>query len=635
MSWLNDLIETYDDNEALVGINQRTNSGKEVMLLPISHAYQNAHIEVTVTDEGTFYAAKVVPKEEAPTVIPVTISSAGRTSSPAPHGLHDSLQYVAGDFETYGGIYKKVNSYELYIEQLRQWCASEHANPMVQSILLYLEKGQLIKDLVQAGVLYTKDNQLISKWTKEISEEFGEKPQLFQVLSGSGDQSTAFIRFSIHKESQGNLPLWGNPQVIASFINFYNERLPEIGLDYATGKESPLTDTHPSKIRFGGDMAKLISGNDAVNFTYRGRFHNKNQAALLSYEASQKGHNALKWLIAKQGYVVDGRVFLTWGKKEIPRVEESTFEIFNEMYTEDEELEELTKEDTTHQQFADTFSKALKGYRKNTGLDYQDSVQIIILDAATPGRMGILYYQSLEKNLYLKRIEDWHRSCYWKHTYIVKEKKRYTFWGAPSLRDIAQAVHGTNAKDTLIKNTIHELFPCVVDGKKIPLTIVSALFRRASNPVSMENWEWQKTLTIACSIMKKHFEFEKEEQSVALDWENQDRNYLFGRMLAVADVFEERALYQAGVKRSTNAIRYMNAFSAHPVSTWKIIQANLIPYQTRLGTKGSYYQKLLDEIGVVFSEKEYTDQPLNGKFLLGYYSQRSDLNKKQEKNMEE
>ena len=33
---------------------------------------------------------------------------------------------------------------------------------------------------------------------------------------------------------------------------------------------------------------------------------------------------------------------------------------------------------------------------------------------------------------------------------------------------------------------------------------------------------------------------------MALDRENQDRNYLFGRMLAVADVLEERALYQAG-----------------------------------------------------------------------------------------
>ena len=49
----------------------------------------------------------------------------------------------------------------------------------------------------------------------------------------------------------------------------------------------------------------------------------------------------------------------------------------------------------------------------------------------------------------------------------------------------------------------------------------------------------------------------------------------------------------------------MNAFSAHPVTTWKIIQANLIPYQTRLGTKGSYYQKLLDEIGAAFQKRVY------------------------------
>ena len=64
MSWLNDLIETYDDNEALVGINQRTNSGKEVMLLPISHAYQNAHIEVTVTDEGHFMQRKLFQRKK-------------------------------------------------------------------------------------------------------------------------------------------------------------------------------------------------------------------------------------------------------------------------------------------------------------------------------------------------------------------------------------------------------------------------------------------------------------------------------------------------------------------------------------------------------------------------------------------
>jgi CRISPR-associated protein Csd1 len=631
MSWLSDLYETYEENAQHVGKIQRTNSGKEIVLLPVSHAYQNAQIEVTVTTSGEFHEAVVISKEKAPTVIPVTINSAGRTSKPSPHGLHDGLQYVAGDYEAFGGVYKKANAYQEYIQQLKKWCRSEFAHPYVQNVLTYLEKGSLIEDLVQAKVMFAKDHKLVSKWSKELEAEFSEKPLLFSVLSG--DQTTAFIRFSVYEAGKGTRPLWGDLEVIESFIQYYNGELPESGLDYVTGKVLPLTENHPSKVRYGGDMAKIISGNDAVNFTYRGRFTDKNQVAAISYEASQKGHNALKWLIAKQGYPIDGRVFLTWGKNEIPSPEASSYDIFDKFYAADEEAEALVTTDTTHQQFSTLFTKALKGY--SVKLDYHAPIHIMILDAATPGRMGILYDRSIEKERYFEQIERWHETCFWRHTYGSKNKQRYTFWGAPSLRDIAEAAYGARASDTLIKNTIHELFPCVVDGKKIPLTIVRSLLQRASNPVSMEKWEWEKTLSIACAVMNKHFNFKKEEKNVALDKEVTDRNYLFGRMLAVADVLEERALYKAGIKRSTNAIRYMNAFSAHPVTTWKIIQANLIPYQARLRGQGGYYQMLLDEIGASFKVDDYSDKALNGKYLLGYYSQRAELNQKTAEKMED
>jgi CRISPR-associated protein Csd1 len=631
MSWLGELYKTYEENADLAGKIQRTNTGKDIVLLPVSHAYQNAQIEVAVTPDGAFYSAKVIPKEEAPTVIPVTINSAGRTSKPSPHGLHDGLQYVAGDYEAYGGVYKKDNAYHQYIEQLSNWCHSPYAHPLVQSILAYLEKGTLIEDLVREKIMVEKDHVLIPKWTKELEAEIGEKPLLFNVLSG--DQTTAFIRFSIHEVGKEARPLWGDLEVIDSFINYYSGELPESGLDYVTGKVLPLTENHPSKVRYGGDMAKIISGNDTVNFTYRGRFTDKNQVASISYEASQKGHNALKWLIAKQGYTIDGRVFLTWGNAEIPSPEESSYDIFADFYAEDEEADNLATTDTTHQQFSALFTKALKGY--SAKLAYHEPIHIMILDAATPGRMGILYERSIEKELYFSKIEKWHQTCFWRHTYGMKNKQRYTFWGAPSLRDIAEAAYGSRANDALVKNTIHELFPCVVDGKKIPLTIVRSLLQRASNPVSMENWEWQKTLTIACAVMKKHFHYKEEERNVALDKKETDRNYLFGRMLAVADVLEERALYKAGIKRSTNAIRYMNAFSSHPETTWKIIQANLVPYQARLRGQGGYYQLLLDEIGSTFKIDEYSDKALNGKYLLGYYSQRAELNKKPEEKTED
>jgi CRISPR-associated protein Csd1 len=54
------------------------------------------------------------------------------------------------------------------------------------------------------------------------------------------------------------------------------------------------------------------------NFTYRGRFKTKdkdsgyNEAMSIGYETSQKIHNALKWIIRRQGYVRGGLCIVTW-----------------------------------------------------------------------------------------------------------------------------------------------------------------------------------------------------------------------------------------------------------------------------------------------------------------------------------
>lgn len=640
MSWLKDLYETYEENADQVGKVQRTSYGKEIVLLPIAHAYQNAQIEVTVTPDGDFFSASVVPKEDKQTMIPVTIASAGRSgATSAPHAIHDNLVYVAGDFEKYGGVYKKTkvgkNSYQMYLENLNAWCESEDSQPAVKSVLQYLEKGNLIKDLVQENVMIVQNHQLIPKWSKELEAEFGEKPPLFNVLDG--EQSTSFVRFAVQEKELGKRRLWGDTEINNSFVAYYRQGLTNEGLDYVTGEIQPLTENHPSKVRYSGDMSKIISGNDTTNFTFKGRFTDKNQVALIGYEVSQKGHNALKWLISKQAFSLDGRVFLTWGKKgeKVPNPEESSVDVLDvrTLFAEDEEAQALLNPDTTHQQFSELFQKALKGF--SVKFAYREPIYIMILDAATPGRMGILYYRSFEKETYFQRLENWHQTCFWRHAYGSKNKQRYTFWGAPSLKEIAETAYGARASDTVVKNTIHELFPCVVDGKPIPLNLVRNLLKRASNSVSMEKWEWEKTLSIACAVMNKHFNFKKGESNVALDKHQKDRSYLFGRMLAIADVLEERALYKAGVNRSTNAFRYMNAFSNHPLKTWKIIQENLIPYQAKLSSKGTYYQKLLDEIGASFDFETYTDKALDGKYLLGYYSQREDLKKKKEEKTEE
>jgi CRISPR-associated protein Csd1 len=609
MNWLHELYETYEANKSILGKVELNRWHKEVQLLPIAHAFQNAQIEVTITGSGDFHSAKVVEKEKAPTLIPVTIESAGRTSKPTPHPLHDSLQYVAGDYEKYGGTYKSENSYEMYIRNLEAWCIEGNAPKDIQSICEYLKKRCLINDLLSEGVLHTEeDGVLISKWKKEM----GEKPAVFKVLVG--DQFSTFVRFTI-RDSEA---IWKNQKIVNNYIEFLESKLENEALDYVTGKSLPKAESHPSKIRYGGDMAKLISGNDSSNFTYRGRFLDKEQVATVSYEVSQKAHNALKWLIDKQGRIIDGRTFLVWGKNHpaVPTPDESSEDLFD-----DDEGDNVVVVDT-QKIFAQRFSKALFGYKEK--LEVAGNITIMILDAATPGRMGILHYQNMHPNLYLKRIEKWHKMCWWEH-----RSKKGMWYGAPRLKEIAESAYGEEANLNVIKNTVTALYPCVLQGQEMPETLVQSIFYRTCSPASFkEDWQWRKQLNIACAVMYHKFRYHEEgsEETVAVNENRTDRSYLFGRLLAVADVLEGRAMKDSSESRATNAARYMNAFSMRPVSTWMTVRLAINPYQQKLKQKRQNDgQREIDDILAKFEEGDFSDKALNGQFLLGYSSQRNKM----------
>jgi len=241
--------------------------------------------------------------------------------------------------------------------------------------------------------------------------------------------------------------------------------------------------------------------------------------------------------------------------------------------------------------------------------------------------MAVLYYRNIDKELYLDRLKKWHSTCVWIHRYRKNEDNQYIeSLGAPPPKEIALAAYGSKASDKIVKGLVERILPCIIDDRKIPLDIVRSAFQRASNPVSMEKWEWEKTLSVTCALINK-----QEGYDVALDIENMDRDYLFGRLLAIADVLERRAL-SSNETRATNAIRYMNAFSKHPERTWNTIQSSLQPYQAKLGAKAIYLSKLIDEVASQIDFNDFNNKPLSGKYLLGFYSQRYDLYQKKDKN---
>lgn len=606
MGWIHKLYDTYENCKSEVGVAV----DEKTPLLPIAHSTQNAQIEVIISGSGDFLRARILEKNESVTLIPVTEDSAARGNGVLPHPLCDKLLYVAGDYVDYVEKKKGEEFYNKYIEQLEGWGNSSFNNKKVSAILGYLKRKTLISDLIAEKILE--------------SDEDGSLKQGIKI--GIVDQSDAFIRFRVEIPGESESAVWLDKEVYDSYINYYLSLQSDVDLCYVQGKAIPCSEKHPAKVRNTGDKAKLISANDSSGFTYKGRFFDKNQVVSVGYETSQKAHNALRWLIDKQGYKNGEQVVVAWGTKnqEIPELLVDTQE---SLFGEDEIVTI-----STEKEFAERLNASIAGYGYD--LDTKAEVVIMGLDAATTGRLSITYYRELDGFDFLNRIKHWHRTCIWQHSYKktsdgLDEKgklkfRQITFIGAPSPKDIAIAAYGDKINDKLKKATVERLLHCIIDGARLPYDLVNSTVNRVSNPASMERWEWEKALTITCALIKKYkFDKFKEEWQMALDENQKDRSYLFGRLLAVAQQIEEYALNTTGEKRDTNAERLMHQFKIHPYKTWGIITDKLRPYMARLGSKGFNLTQLMTRINASIPYEEFTSQKkLDDSYILGYYCQR-------------
>ena len=117
---------------------------------------------------------------------------------------------------------------------------------------------------------------------------------------------------------------------------------------------------------------------------------------------------------------------------------------------------------------------------------------------------------------------------------------------------------------------------------------------------------------------------------MTLEENRKTRDYLFGRLLAVAEQVEETALRIVEEKRDTTAAKLMQRFADRPSSTWMTIEKSLAPYHSRVRAKWpGYHTKLKDLLdGIIgsFEREDFiNDLRLDGDFLLGYHCQRQAL----------
>ena len=628
MSWIQKLYETYEQCKG------HEPEGSEP-LLPISHTYQQAHVEITIDMEGKFKSAQFIGKQE--TAVPATEESAGRTNKCAPHPLCDKVQYCAADYQKWGGnkspYYsdyknKKGEIVKGYETLLSAWCASEHRHLKAEAVLAYVLKGEIVADLVREKILHVGDDgKLLGNWNADTPT-----PDIFKVLTPDQktkqrDQGNAFIRWRVWEPDNPCSAVWEDEGLQAAWANYDARAKATPGVCMVTGETGGnLALSHPKRIRHPGDGAKLISANDSSGFTFRGRFTDDTgqQACGISYEVTQKAHNALRWLIQRQAYRNGDQAIVSWavGGAPIPDPFGSSLTLLFAGGDATEPPAVIADTDMG-QAFANRLNLAMKGYRARLGST--DDIVVMGLDSATPGRMAMTYYRELSGSEFLTRIEHWHADFAW-HQNFGKDKH---FVGAPAPHDIAEAAYGRRLDDKLKKATIERLLPCIVEGQAFPRDLLESTIRRVSNRVGLEYWEWEKFLGIACGLYRGAFK--NEGYKMALETDRRSRDYLYGRLLAVAEHIESRALYVAGEKRDTTAAKLMQRFADRPASTWRIIEPALNPYISRLRAKRTGFMfemdKLLDEIIPGFVGDDFLDDSkLSGEFLLGYHCQRRVLN---------
>ena len=133
---------------------------------------------------------------------------------------------------------------------------------------------------------------------------------------------------------------------------------------------------------------------------------------------------------------------------------------------------------------------------KRQELKDRDDIVVMSLDSATPGRMAITYYQEIKGSDFLARVENYHKKYVWRQHF----GKDRVFVGAPSIFDIAQMAFAGKTGPSLLKSTISRLLPVISEGMAFPCDLLLAVCHRAAQPQSMEWWEFEKILGIACGL---------------------------------------------------------------------------------------------------------------------------------------
>lgn len=642
MSVLTALYHTY--NTALNNnmVDRTDLLQQETVLLPIYHTSRkstgsNDMIEVTISEKAKFIKAEWIPKDQI-VIFPVTENSiikAGKVI--APHPLCDELSYLSKEIDP--------EKHKEYVNVQSDWISyveDGHDNGLLRIINEYLSHETILEDCI-SSLFYGMDYE----WSKDYS-----------VIMKSGEKTEktvhmdkAFVTFQVETElsTKENLSVSTDCEIHQNYINYVRDRN-----SYKPQEKCDISNEMTYCVsRHRGLMgnAKLISISNH-NETYFGRFDNGEEIVHIGYEVSQKIHLMLKYLMENdknRRKIGDSCVLINWFSDDIGNNEQVDLTTTISPY---DDLEEEPEESSSPRTLGDKVSSAINDYLTGKGgkVNPEGKFYIMILDKISNGRISIKYFRELPKSDFFERVQDWYHTTNW---FFFNNQTKQVTRQTPSLLRYADTIFGLESDRGFVEcknsklrtKTVERLLPCILDHKKISIDLKNRMLENLRNRNSYDK-TWNSVLAVGCSIFKKYLiDYQnKKEVSEMLDTSKQDRNYLYGRLLAVYEKLEQDVLSskisesEDRNKRATNAERLWTAYTRMPDRTLKILEDKVRPYKERL-IKNNYglarfYDNIITEIMCLIREDENYEKEknraLNEDFVFGYYAQKQDFYTKKE-----
>lgn len=620
MGFLTELYNAYNKSLEAGIVDQHKDS--QAVLLPLYHTNMRSNgkniIRIHLNKDSSLEYAEFVPVDES-IIFPVTEDSVARSgSNPPAHPLVDKLDYITPSEDD-----KHTN----YIEVFSDWynlLPTGRNKKYLNIIKNFISQHDMLLQILNK--LFEGKEYSLNELEVKYQDSSGRKP-----ITRRLDLSKVFLTYSINEfDESRNIKVTENIALHESYIDYINAHLEPNGMCGITGEFTYIGSKHRGLL----GNAKLVSVSNNIE-TYRGRFKNKSDVFSMGYEASEKVHLMLKYLLENENssrWLGEQQYLVNWMSTDISN--ENKLDVLKSQNLFFPDLD--TKVEEEHSPASIRNKKVGTSFvRGKINFSEKAEYYAAIIDKSSNGRLSIKYFRKMPASQLLNNLKKWEVNNAWE-IYDIERQERLI--RPPSVFETVMATYGLERdgkfdldNGNFRKDLFQKLVTCVIDGLPVPKSYLVKLDINIRKRLSYRK-RWNNLLHVACGLMNN----EKEGTfNIMVDKNNTNRSYLFGRLLALYEIAEART-FDRDTQRVTNAEKFWTSYTNNPESIMQTLEEKIKPYEKKLSLSNPglaikikkekrEIMTLLDK----YTMEEDVNKRLTYQFIYGYYSETNFIYTKQ------